>query len=398
LSTALYGIKVLDLCRVGPGPYCSMLLADFGADVTLVEPIPGTGKPQRSGAGAGTAEVDRERTRAYNAVGRGKRSIALNLKDPAGVQLFHALARGADVVMEGFRPGVVRRLGVDHETLSRLNPRIISCSISGYGQTGPASQRVGHDINYIAAGAALGLIGPAGNGPPVIPLNILADYAGGGLMAAFAICVAVIAREQTGRGQAIDLAMTDGVLSLLTSAFARTQREQRPIQRGGMLLNGGAHFYNVYRTSDGRWLTIGCLEPYFYDALCDVLELDDLRDEQMNEARWPHRREQVAAVIECRTADEWMTRMAERDIAASVALELDEIVHDRHFRARDMLVPVEASLGPALQVGVAPKLSETPGGAGAVAPSPGQDTDQILASLGVTRKRIAELRAAGTVA
>jgi alpha-methylacyl-CoA racemase len=396
MTMALSGIKVLDLCRVGPGPYCSMLLADFGADVTLVEPIPGSGKPQRQGRDGEAPAADR--VRAHNAVGRGKRSIALNLKDPSGVELFHELARSADVVMEGFRPGVVRRLRVDHETLSQINPRIISCSISGYGQTGPNSQRVGHDINYIAAGAALGLIGPDDGSPPAIPLNILGDYAGGGLMAAFAICVALIAREKSGRGQAIDLAMTDGVLSLLTSAYARTTREQRPIPRGAMLLNGGAHFYNVYRTRDGRWLSIGCLEPYFYKALCDVLALDDLRDEQMNEARWPERREQVAAVIERRTADDWMAVMAERDVAVAVVLELDEVAEDPNLRARDMLVSVEGPLGPTLQVGVAPKLSETPGRAGAVAPSQGQDTDRILASLGVTPERIAELRAAGTIA
>jgi alpha-methylacyl-CoA racemase len=217
-------------------------------------------------------------------------------------------------------------------------------------------------------------------------------------MAAFAICLALLAREQTGRGQAIDLAMTDGVLSLLTSAFARTMREQRPIERGAMLLNGGAHFYNVYETSDGRWLSVGCLEPYFYEALCDVLELDDLRDEQMNEARWPERRAQVAAVIRRRTADEWIALMAGRDIAAAVALDLADAGDDLHLRAREMLVSVEGPQGPALQVGVAPKLAGTPGRPGAVAPLPGGDTDRILASLGIPPERIAELRSAGTIA
>jgi crotonobetainyl-CoA:carnitine CoA-transferase CaiB-like acyl-CoA transferase len=395
VGTALKGIKVLDLSRIGPGPYCSMLLADFGADVTLIEPVPGSGKPQRPGRdGVG---INADRARAFNAMGRGKRSVAINLKDPTGVQLFQKLARTADVVIEGFRPGVVQRLGVDYATLSRLNQRIICCSISGYGQTGPYRDLVGHDINYIAVGAALGLVGPR-DGAPAIPLNILADYAGGGLMAAFAICVAVIARERTGRGQEIDLAMSDGVLSLLTSAFAKVMREGKPIRRGEMLLNGGAPFYNVYRTRDGRWLSVGCLEPYFYDALCDVLGIDEMRGQQMNEAQWPELKAKVAAVIASRTADEWMALMSGRDIAAASIVDLEDVAVHPHHQARQMVIQTEGPLGPVPQIGVAPKLSETPGEPGGAAPWPGRDTNAILDAIGCSPARIQQLRRDGIVA
>ena len=236
MAMALDGIKVLDLSRLAPGPYCSMLLADFGADVTLVEAVPGA-SAKLGGAAAGGRSAGAERAAAYNALGRGKKSIALNLKEEAARNVFYDMVRGADVVLEGFRPGVVKRLGVDYETLSKLNPRIICCSLSGFGQTGPYSNLVGHDINYISIGGALGVTGRPGQ-PPAIPINIVADFAGGGLMAAFAICLAVIAREKTGRGQDVDISMSDGVFSLMTMAYttmfstgARHQARRVPAER-----------------------------------------------------------------------------------------------------------------------------------------------------------------------
>ena len=207
---ALDGIKVLDLSRLAPGPHCSMLLADFGADVTLVEAVPGS-SAKLGGGGAMRRSEAADRAAAYNALGRGKKSIALNLKEDAAKAIFYEMVKSADVVIEGFRPGVVKRLGVDYETLAKINPRIICCSISGFGQTGPYSNLVGHDINYIAVGGALGVTGRPGQ-PPSIPVNLVADFAGGGLTAAFAICVAIIAREKTGRGQNVDIGMSDGVL------------------------------------------------------------------------------------------------------------------------------------------------------------------------------------------
>ncbi|MEJ5222791.1 MAG: CaiB/BaiF CoA-transferase family protein, partial [Tepidiforma sp.] len=256
---ALDGIKVLDLSRLAPGPHCSMLLADFGADVTLVEAVPGASAKLGS-TGLRRSEAA-ERAAAYNALGRGKKSIALNLKEEAARKIFYRMVEGADVVIEGFRPGVVKRLGVDYDTLSQINPRIICCSISGFGQTGPYANLVGHDINYIAIGGALGVTGRPGQ-PPAIPVNLLADFAGGGLTAAFAICLAIIAREKTGRGQNIDVGMSDGVLSLMTSAFSQYFSTGQPIRPGEYLLNGAAPFYNTYKCSDGRWFSIGSIEPH----------------------------------------------------------------------------------------------------------------------------------------
>ncbi|MFN0145485.1 MAG: CaiB/BaiF CoA transferase family protein [Dehalococcoidia bacterium] len=390
---ALDGVKILDMSRLAPGPYCSMLLADFGADVTLVEAVPGSSA--KLGAGPRNTE-GAQRAAAYNALGRGKKSIAMNLKDPDARNLFYEMVKGADVVMEGFRPGVVKRLGVDYETLAKINPRIITCSVSGFGQTGPYSQLVGHDINYIATGGALGVTGRPGQ-PPSIPVNLVADFAGGGLMAAFAICVAIIAREKTGRGQDIDIGMSDGVLSLMTSAFTSFFGQGQAIRPGEFLLNGAAPFYGVYATSDGRWFSLGSIETHFYDALINILGIEEMRTEQFNQARWPEFQEKVAAVMKTKTADEWMTIMSQYDICAAPVLEMENVVTNPHNLARNMVVEVDSPIGKVKQIGVGPKLSDTPGKPTVSAPVIGQDTDAILAGLGVDAGKIAALKERGAV-
>ena len=390
---ALDGIKVLDMSRLAPGPYCSMLLADFGADVTLVEAVPGSSA--KLGAGPRNTE-GAQRAAAYNALGRGKRSIALNLKDPAAREIFYEMVKSADVVMEGFRPGVVKRLGVDYESLAKINPRIITCSVSGFGQTGPYSQLVGHDINYIATGGALGVTGRPGQ-PPSIPINVVADFAGGGLMAAFAICVAIIAREKTGKGQDIDIGMSDGVLSLMTSAFTGYFGQGNAIRPGEFLLNGAAPFYGVYATSDNRWFSLGSIETHFYDALINILGIEEMRTEQFNQARWPEFKEKVAAVMKTKTADEWMAIMSQHDICAAVVLEMENVVTNPHNVARNMVVEVDSPIGKVKQIGVGPKLSGTPGKPTHSAPMLGQHTDELLGAAGLSAARIAELRASGAV-
>ncbi len=390
---ALDGIKVLDLSRLAPGPYCSMLLADFGADVTLVEAVPGASA--KLGAGPRNTE-GAQRAAAYNALGRGKKSIALNLKDPAARDIFYEMVKSADIVMEGFRPGVVKRLGVDYATLSAINPRIITCSISGFGQTGPFSNDVGHDINYIATGGALGVIGWPGQ-PPALPINIIADFAGGGLMAAFGICVAVIARERTGRGQDVDMGMSDGVLSLMTSAFTGFFGQNAPVRPGSMLLNGAAPFYNVYQTKDDRWFSFGSIETHFYEEFINVLGIEEMRAEQFNQARWPAFKEKVAAVVKTRTADEWTEAVKGKDICAATVLEMENVVTHPHNVARNMVVEVDSPLGKVKQIGVGPKLSDTPGKPTFSAPTIGQHTDGVLAGLGMNAEKIAALRASGAV-
>lgn len=391
---ALDGIKVLDLSRLAPGPHCSMLLADFGADVTLVEAVPG------ASAKLGTTGVRRseaaERAAAFNALGRGKKSIALNLKEEEARKVFYRMVEGADVVIEGFRPGVVKRLGVDYDTLSAINPRIICCSISGFGQTGPYANLVGHDINYIAIGGALGVTGRPGQ-PPAIPVNLLADFAGGGLTAAFAICLAIIAREKTGRGQYIDVGMSDGVLSLMTSAFSHYFSTGQPIRPGEYLLNGAAPFYNTYRCSDGRWFSIGSIEPHFWENLCRVLGTEDLLPHQFDQPKWPEMIERFAGIFATKTADEWMAILSQYDICAAPVLEMENVVTNEHNLARGMVIELDSPVGKVKQIGVAPKLSDTPGMPRSTAPLIGQHTDEILGGLGFTAEQIADLRSRGVV-
>jgi crotonobetainyl-CoA:carnitine CoA-transferase CaiB-like acyl-CoA transferase len=393
MAMALDGIKVLDLSRLAPGPFCSMLLADFGADVTLVEAVPGSSA--KLSAGPRNAD-SAQRAAAFNALGRGKKTIALNLKDPAARDIFYEMVKSADVVMEGFRPGVVKRLGVDYESLAKINPRVICCSVSGFGQTGPYSNLVGHDINYIATGGALGVTGWPGQ-PPAIPINLVADFAGGGLMAAFAICVAIIAREQTGRGQDIDIGMSDGVLALMTSAFSGYFGQGNAIRPGEFMLNGASPFYGVYQCADGRWFSLGSIEAHFYAALCEVLGLEEYSSRQFDQAAWPEMKTRVAEVMKTKTADEWMAIMSQRDICAAPVLEMENVVTNSHNLARGMVVEVDSPIGKVKQIGVGPKLSDTPGQVRTTAPVIGRDTDDILAGLGYDAAKIAALRDQGAV-
>jgi crotonobetainyl-CoA:carnitine CoA-transferase CaiB-like acyl-CoA transferase len=390
---ALDGIKVLDLSRLAPGPHCSMLLADFGADVTLVEAVPGVSAKLGGGNRQSEGAV---RAAAYNALGRGKKSIALNLKDERAREIFYELVKGADVVIEGFRPGVVKRLGVDYETLAKINPRIICCSVSGFGQTGPYSNLVGHDINYISIGGALGVTGRPGT-PPAIPINIIADFAGGGLTAAFAICVALLARDKTGRGQNVDVGMSDGVMSLMTMAFTSYFSTGNPIRPGQFLLNGAVPWYNTYECSDGRWFSIGSIEPHFYEALVKVLGLEEYLGRQYEDAAYPEMFEKYRAVFKTKTADEWMQIMSQYDICAAPVLEMENAVKDPHNLARQMVVEVESPVGPVKQVGIAPKLSDTPGQVRGTAPLLGQHTDEVLKGIGYDEAKIGALREAGVV-
>ncbi|HXU23137.1 MAG TPA: CaiB/BaiF CoA-transferase family protein [Tepidiformaceae bacterium] len=395
MAMALDGIKILDLSRLAPGPYCSMLLADFGADVTLVEAIPGA-SAKLGGAAAGGRSAGAERAAAYNALGRGKKSIALNLKEEAARDVFYDMVRGADVVLEGFRPGVVKRLGVDYETLAKINPRIICCSLSGFGQTGPYSNLVGHDINYISIGGALGVTGRPGQ-PPAIPINIVADFAGGGLMAAFAICLAVIAREKTGRGQDVDISMSDGVFSLMTMAYTTMFSTGLVIKPGEFLLNGSVPWYNTYLCKDDRWFSIGSIEPHFYEALMRVLGLNQYLDKQHDAAIYPEMKATLEQTFRTKTAQEWMDIMSQHDICAAPVRSMDEAAVDPHNVARQMVIEVDSPIGKVKQAGIAAKLSDTPGKVRGTSPIIGQHTDEVLKALGYDDAKVAKLREQGAV-
>ena len=397
MTMALDGLRVLDLARLGPGQYGSMLLADFGADVLMVEVPPGA-VPRFDGATPEDgAAADREL--AHNAYRRNKRSIAINLREPDGRDLFYRLVEGADVVLDGFRPGVTTRLGIDYAALSERNPRIITCTLSGYGRTGPYAQMAGHDINYIAIGGALGLIGDD-DGKPVLPLNIVADFAAGGLMLAFSILLALQARERTGRGQDIDLAMSDGVTSLLGMQISRTfALGKRPPQRGQHPLGGGRCFYNVYECADGEWVAVGAIESYFFEALCKGLGHEDFIPHQQDDDRQPEMQAAFAATFKTRTRDEWFAALGDADACLTPVLNLDEALADPHVLAREMAFEVQDRAGGAVrQVGIAPKLLGTPGGVQRPSARMGEHTDEVLGEIGLAPDRIVDLRERGVVA
>lgn len=394
---ALEGLRVLDLARLAPGQYGSMLLADFGADVLMVEVPPGAVPRFDSQVRDDDERVEHEL--AHNAFRRNKRSIAINLREPDGLELFYQLVTDADVVLDGFRPGVTTRLGIDYAKLSELNPRIITGTLSGFGRTGPYAQMAGHDINYISIGGALGMIGDE-HGKPVLPLNIVADFAAGGLMMAFAVLLAVQARERTGRGQDIDLAMSDGVTSLLGMQISRMfAAGNPPPQRGQHPLGGDRCFYNVYECADGGWVGVGAIEPYFFEALCKGLDLEEFISHQHDDDRQPEMKAAFAAAFKTKSRDQWFKALGDVDACLTPVLDLDEALADPHVLARGLKKMVEdPDVGSVPQLGIAPMLLNTPGDVRLPAARHGQHTEAILAELGVEANRLSDLRERGVVA
>lgn len=391
---ALDGIKVVDLSRMAPGPFCTMALGDLGADVIRVEE-PGGGRMARARAGD-TDEAEVKRRAAFNALNRNKRSIALNLKHQDAQEVLHRLVGDADVFVEGFRPGVVSRLGCDYETLREINPRLVYCSLSGYGQDGPYSNLVGHDINYISVGGALGVIGPA-EGAPTIPYNIIADYAGGGLHAAMAVLAALMARQHTGKGQYVDIAMSDGVAYMLASLLSEYFAAGVVPTRGEMGLNGGAPYYNVYRCRDGRYISVGCIEPWFWSTLCSALGREDLVEGQFDTDRSEFVKSELESVFAAKDRDEWWDLLSSVDnIAVAKVSSLDEVVTDAQNLHRKMVVNAgEVDGQPVRQVGIGPKLSGTPGSIRTLGATVGQHTKEILGELGYSPGQVSEMLESG---
>ena len=401
---ALEGIKVLDFCRNAPGMFATMILADLGADVLMIErPMDETRAAyERIVAGIEGPE-DERRHASFNALQRNKRSIALNLKEAEALEVFRKLAADADVVVEGFRPGVVDRLGVGYSQVREINPRAVYCSVSGYGQTGPYSQMAGHDINYISFAGALGLIGDSPDGKPVIPLNLIADYAGGGLCGAVGILAALMAREKTGEGQYVDIAMTEGVLYMLCGMPSATlsPKASRPA-RGANRLNGGSPYYNVYRTADGKYFSIAAIEPWFWENLCSAIGREDLIPHQ---TAGDERRDEIAATLESvfltRTRDEWFEALKDANISVGKVYDLDEALNDPQALERGMVVELDApgvEEGKVKQPGIPFHLSRTPGKVRHPGSVTGQHTQEVLAALGYTPIQIDGLLARGVVA
>ena len=377
--TALAGVRVLDLSRLLPGGFCSLLLADFGADVIKVEDL-------------GMGDYVRADEPAFLALNRGKRSVRLDLKSEGGRDALLALARTADVLLESFRPGVMDRLGVGYERLREENPRLVYCAITGYGQDGPYAARAGHDTNYLARIGLLDLTGDR-DGPPVQAGGQIADLGGGALMAAFGILAALRERERSGEGQLVDVSMTDGALSWLAMVAARALAGRAAPGRGEDALAGGLICYRPYRCADG-WVAFGALEPKFWLAWCTGAGRPDLADRQFEPVGSDTHRE-VEAVFAGRTRAEWEAFNDEHDCCLEPVLSLDEALASELVRAREMVVEVDG----VRLLGTPVKLSRTPADpARAGGPPLGADTDAVLAETGYGPAEIAALRAAGAVA
>jgi crotonobetainyl-CoA:carnitine CoA-transferase CaiB-like acyl-CoA transferase len=392
---ALEGVKIIDLTRLAPGPFCTMLLADLGADVLKIEePSIPAGRRASQAEGAGTALPPLlSPDSPYHALHRNKKSIVINLKTEEGKSLLYKLTKKADVLVEQMRPGVSKRLGIDYETIKRLNPQIVYCSITGYGQNGPYRDMAGHDINYISFAGALSLIGERGR-RPTIPLNILGDYAGGSLYAAMGILAAIIARGKTGRGQYVDISMTDGVVSLLTRVYSDYFESGVVPERGNHFISGAFPFYDVYETKDEKYVTIGSIEPWFYSNLCKALGRDDLIQWQgAKESKKEEIRSIFQSIFRNKTRDEWFEILSKADICGAKVLSLDEAVGDHQMKERRMFVELNhPEKGKIKQVGIAVKLSETPGSIRSFPPRRGEHTEEVLEKFGYTKDEIALMR------
>jgi crotonobetainyl-CoA:carnitine CoA-transferase CaiB-like acyl-CoA transferase len=402
MAQALEGITVLELSRVSPGAFCTMMLADMGAEVLKIETPPS----RTAAAGSGVSATD-ARQAASSYVNRNKRSIGVNLKTAAGQQILQQLAAQADVLVEGFRPGVMQRLGADYPTLSQLNPRLVYCSLSGFGQNGPYRDLPAHDLNYLAISGVLNLIGKAGE-PPAIPLNLIADYGGAAMHGVVGILLALYARHQTGRGQHVDVAYLDTTLSLLaaTPLMQNVFAANAIPQRGHGPYTGEYAFYTTYETSDGTLLSVGCSEPWLWENLCTALGRPEFapycrRPEHLWRAPNAEEiavREALQTVFRQRTRDEWVAFLGDKNVCIGPVNTLAEVFDDPQIRHRQMLLEHHTdAVGKVRQAGIALKLSDTPGQVRRLGPTLGQHTTEVLAALGYNSEDIAQLRASGVI-
>ena len=395
MTAPLEGVRVLDLSRLLPGGFCSLLLADFGADVVKVEDT-GMGDYVRWAPPGYEGAEDSARSALFLALNRNKRSIRVNLKDDAGREVFLRLTDGCDVVLESFRPGVLDRLGVGYERLRERNPGLVYCAITGYGQEGPYRDRSGHDLNYIGLTGLLGLTGERG-GPPIQPGGQIADIGGGGLMAAFGILAALRQRDRSGEGQLVDVSMTDGALSWLAMVAARYLCDGVVPRRGDPELAGRIICYRPYACADG-WVTLGALEPKFWQAWCRGVGRDDLVGAQF-EAPGSDAHAEVERIFLERTREQWRAFASEHDCCLEPVLELDEALDSALVGARDMVVELDQpGAGPVRQLGFPIKLSRTPGRLSRPGPALGEHTDDLLAAVGYSDDEVAALKESGAVA
>jgi alpha-methylacyl-CoA racemase len=376
----LQGVKVVELSGIGPGPFCGMLLADMGAEVVRVD--------------RASAVSEEPSDRPYgDALARGKRAVAVDLKHPDGVAAVLRLVAQADALIEGFRPGVTERLGIGPDACLARNPRLVYGRMTGWGQDGPYAQAAGHDINYIALGGALAHFGRAGT-KPTPPINVVGDFGGGGMLMAFGVACALVEAGRSGQGQVVDAAMVDGSATLMTMMWGfQALGIWGPF--GTNVLDTGAPFYDTYETSDGKFIALGSLEPQFYAELIARLGLTDDVDtaRQMDQSSWPELRERLTALFKTKTRDEWSELLEMTDACFAPVLTMGETVDHPHIKARGTIVEEYGLPQPA----PAPRFSRTPGAIARPPAWPGQHTDEVLADWGFGADRIAKLRESGAI-
>jgi alpha-methylacyl-CoA racemase len=380
MSGPLEGIRIIELAGLGPAPFAGMMLADAGADII---------------------RIDRSNRAIYppiqephvDLLNRGRRSVAVDLKHPDGVALVLRLVEGADGFMEGFRPGVAERLGLGPDECLARNPRLAYGRMTGYGQEGPMAQAAGHDIDYIALSGALEAIGRAGD-RPVPPINLLGDFGGGGMLLAYGMLAAILGARTTGKGQVIDAAMVDGAASLMTMTYTLRSAGIWEDARGTNMLDTGAHFYEVYETSDGGFMGVGAIEPQFYAELMRLLGLgDEDLSNQMDRTKWPAMKERFAAIFATKTRDEWETVFAGSDACVAPVLSATEAPEHPHNKERGTFTEVAGVVQPA----PSPRFLSTPGEIRWPPPNPGQRGDEALADWGLSDQEVADLRASSAI-
>ena len=343
MSGPLAGLKIVELAGIGPGPFCAMLLADLGATVIRID------RPQ-------PVDLGISRPLRYNLILRNRPAIALDLKSSSSIEAALQLIERADALIEGFRPGVMERLGLGPEVCLARNPRLAYGRMTGWGQSGPLAQKAGHDINYIALTGVLNAVGRE-NQPPSIPLNLVGDYGGGSLYLALGLLAAILHARQSGRGQVVDAAIVDGTASLATSLFGMHAAGMLTPRRGSNIADSGAHFYDVYECADGKWISVGPLEPKFYAEFLDLLEIDITRlGAQKDPANWPRAKEIIGARFREQPRDHWAALFADSDACVSPVLDWDEAPYHDHLRARGSFVEIDGVIQPA----PAPRFSATP--------------------------------------
>ena len=375
----LEGLRIIELQGIGPGPFCGMMLADMGAEVIRVD---------RTGAAGGLPRAEK-----FDLLARGRRSIRLNLKSPEGKEVLLSMVEKCDGLIEGFRPGVIERLGIGPDVLLERNPAIVVGRMTGWGQEGPISHISGHDINYVALSGALFNFGVK-DGPPAPPLNLVGDFGGGGMLLALGMVSAMLGAKMSGTGQVVDAAMVDGSSILSTSFFGQLAEGKLREGRGAHPLNGASHYYDSYECSDGEYISIASVEPQFYAELVELLELSEEEfGTQMNPKLWPEQKAKITALFLTKSRDEWCELLQQSDICFAPVLRFAEAPDHPHAKAREAFIEVDGVVQPA----PAPRFSATPSGISRPPAQRGEHTDEILSDWGYSANEIADLHSKDAV-